>query len=82
MKCPICNMEMELGFIHAPSSNASFWLPKDALINDDIALSNKKIEDQNGIVLGKTTKVALLSKHKPESYHCPACKILITKLDT
>ena len=74
MNCPYCGGVMELGYIHAESSHAPYWLPKGAEIK---WLSTKGVENSGGFVLGKATKIGFFSTERPASYYCDHCKLVI-----
>lgn len=65
MKCPYCNTEMLLGYLHAPNM---IWCEKES----KIALSPGKNE-KYALYL----KLPLLTSNRVESYCCSICKRII-----
>ena len=80
MKCPYCDQEMKLGRLYGVSGCAVFWLPENTDTTDWWVLSQKKIEESDGVMVDAARKVGMLAKEKPESYFCRDCGIFLTKL--
>ena len=80
VECPVCQGAMKLGRLYAPEDSAVYWFPDDREI-ELWFLTGKKVTDQGGVVLGRTYRGLFRSKDRPETWHCPRCRLLITSLE-
>ena len=80
MMCPYCGKEMNRGQLHGLSQKAVFWLPDGVLPSDVGWASERNIQSLKGRVLGKVTKIGFFPQKSPDTFLCPDCNILITKL--
>ena len=79
MKCPYCSREMELGYIRANRPALMGWLPRAVpqARQRFPLLSIWKFQKLRGAMLD-SRMTSFQQFHGPESWHCPACRILIT----
>ena len=78
MKCPFCDTEMVLGRICGTSGHCAYWIPDGSGVEG--ALTVKRIEKAGGLVMGSATRIGFFTKERPETWHCPQCQLLVTKL--
>lgn len=78
--CPYCGKPFEEGRICAAESRVAYWLPKNSQINKPF-LSTRAVEEVNGQVIGKASKLGFFQTEKVLTGFCKSCHVLITFMD-
>ena len=71
MKCPYCQREMSIGYLHDNSQPVQ-WIPegeKPARLRDATAVS--------GVKLKNSYSAFRRGSYRAEAHYCPACRIVI-----
>lgn len=82
MQCPYCHAEMALGCLYGRSDGPVYWLPDGRNWEDLLTplFSEQRLRDAGGFPVDKPSRHFIRFVEKPDSYHCPNCHILITRL--
>lgn len=80
VNCPYCGKKMTRGRLCGISQKAVVWLPEGVTLSDVGWASERKIQSLKGRALGEVTKIGFFSKKPPDTFLCPECDILLSKL--
>ena len=79
-RCPCCGGETVLGSLYGCRPWVTYWLPRYRSLLSPF-FSRRNIEKSGGFLLAKGREYWYHPPAPNQSYYCPRCKLLLTRVD-